>query len=143
MNVTGMDALKRNLERMRALYGKGLADAVIKGGLLVQATAKKGISTGGRSGRIYDRGKGKTHQASAPGEFPKTDYGALASSIAIEPGVEISGMFCDVGTNLIYGRDLELKMDREFLFPSLEQNRARIEGLIATETAKTTERGPG
>ena len=39
---------------------------------------KKGINTGGRTGRLYVR-NGKTRQRSAPGELPKTDTGDLVS----------------------------------------------------------------
>ena len=42
----------------------------------VDSDAKKSIATGSRSGRIYTRGSVR-HQASAPGEFPKTDTGNL------------------------------------------------------------------
>jgi hypothetical protein len=142
VTVTGMETLKRNLEKMRSLYGKGVTDAVLKGGIIVQSAAKRGISSGNRSGKVYERSGGKTHQASAPGEFPKTDHGVLVASIAIEPGMEISNVFCDVGTNLDYGRNLELKMNREFLFPSLEQNRSKIEGIIADSVAEKSQRGP-
>lgn len=34
-----------------------------------------------KSGRIYSKGNGKTHQASAPGEAPANDIGALANGI--------------------------------------------------------------
>lgn len=73
----------------------GLREALFDAALTAQNHAKQLISRGGRSGRIYGRGaklkrgknKGKHrryHQASAPGEPPKTDLGFLANNIFAE-----------------------------------------------------------
>jgi hypothetical protein len=45
-------------------------------------SAVEGIQGGGRSGKVYKR-RSITHQASAPGEFPKTDTGELANNITV------------------------------------------------------------
>jgi len=42
------------------------------------------VSRGGGGGRTYRRGRGRTHRASAPGEYPATDSGRLANSIAYQ-----------------------------------------------------------
>jgi phage gpG-like protein len=39
---------------------------------------------GPKSGRLYQRSGGKSHQASAPGEAPAIDYGHLVNSIQME-----------------------------------------------------------
>lgn len=69
-----------NFNAIGAATRAGLAAAVAATALLVEADAKVQIQTGQKTGRIYKRGK-KTHQASAPGQAPATDLGALAGSI--------------------------------------------------------------
>lgn len=58
--------------------------ALAKVAFKVEGDAKVNISTGSRSGRSYRRGKTATHQASAAGQFPKTDSGELVASIKSE-----------------------------------------------------------
>lgn len=48
-----------------------------------QKNAVHSIQTGARTGKIYKR-RTVTHQASAPGEPPKTDRGILVSNITVE-----------------------------------------------------------
>ena len=71
--------------------------ALFDAALTAQNNAKSLILTGGRSGRMYGRGKrlksGKNkgkfaryHQASAPGEPPANDFGFLANNILAEAG---------------------------------------------------------
>lgn len=73
----------------------GIREALFDAALTAHNNAKSLVMRGGRSGRIYGRGKritkGKNkgkyphyHQASAPGEPPKTDYGFLANNILPE-----------------------------------------------------------
>ena len=49
-------------------------------GKLIQKRTRNILNTGGRTGRIYTI-NGRRHQASAPGEPPKTRTGALAKSV--------------------------------------------------------------
>ena len=73
----------------------GLREALFDAALTAANNAKSLIMRGGRSGKIYGRGakirrgknKGKYrryHQASAPGEPPKTDLGFLANNVLPE-----------------------------------------------------------
>lgn len=73
----------------------GLKEALFDAALTAANHGKSLVMRGGRSGRIYGRGakikrgknKGKYrryHQASAPGEPPKTDLGFLANNILPE-----------------------------------------------------------
>jgi phage gpG-like protein len=65
--------------------------------------------TGSRSGRIYRIGKrGRTHQASAPGEAPAVLYGTLRNSItAGDPEWTGDNVVVKVGTNVVYAAILE------------------------------------
>lgn len=98
----------------------------------VEGDAKQGIQTGSRSGRVYKRGRGgRTHTASAAGQFPKTDYGALVSSITAE--YAFNKLSSTVGSRLSapHGFWLEfgtLKMKpRPWLQPTLDKNKKYIQ----------------
>jgi HK97 gp10 family phage protein len=99
--------------------------------LLVEGTAKKKISHGGRSGRLYSgRRGGRSHQASAPGQPPKTDTGRLVASITHN----FEHMSAEVGSDVLYAPYLEMgtsKMSpRPWLKPSLDENEGNIQRLI-------------
>jgi len=78
------------------------------------------------------------HQASAPGEPPKTDTGGLVSSIAIVLGT----MKAQVGTGLEYGKYLEFgttRMEpRPWLYPSLMENGDTLKRMVAKYTQDAT-----
>ena len=101
------------------------------------------------SGRTYRRG-GVTHQASAPGEPPAPDTGALVRSILWQVRSEGGRWFAEVGTTLPYALYLEYGAARGvrgkggritavqwILFPrpawgpALEQFRPQIPGIFA------------
>lgn len=54
---------------------------------------------GGHSGRIYNRRRG-LHQASAPGEYPANDSGALLESLR----TRTTSTEATIGTNMRYSR---------------------------------------
>ena len=136
LTVKGLDQVQRNIQKAQSAMHKGLQDAVHATGLAVQSTAQKKIQRGGRTGTTYYRVPGDKyltiragstdgtpvafpggagshnlrliHQASAPGEPPKTDTGGLVSSIALVLGT----MRAEVGTGLEYGKYLEFGTTR-------------------------------
>ena len=113
-----------------------IEDAVTVTAVNVQAKAIRRIQSGPATGRVYkSKVSGRSHQASAPGESPMSDSGALASSIYRDQ----EGTTAYVGSPLVYSVYLEFgtsKMKpRPFLFPSLESERAdfhrRLKGVLA------------
>lgn len=104
---------------------QAIADVTFK----VEGDAKYNIQSGGRSGRIYKRGK-KTHQASSAGEFPKTDRGELVSNITSE--FSLMGLEATVGSrrSAPHGFMLEFGTSkiapRPWLMPTVHQNRDYI-----------------
>jgi hypothetical protein len=91
-------------------YGKDLGNSLA---LIVDATAleavtdvRKAIQGPPKTGREYARGvnKDKVHRASAPGEAPATDTGALVSSIYNENRGKYSRA---IGSRLDYAYYLE------------------------------------
>jgi len=146
MTVRNLARLKRRLAAIpsegRAAIGQALAVSVVE----LDAYAKEKIQGGGRSGRIYRR-RGVSHQASAPGEFPKTDRGQLVASLFFRVAADkLSAWF---GTMLAYAKYLELKASqkggRPWLRPTWNAKRdgirARINRAIREATRKAASHG--
>jgi HK97 gp10 family phage protein len=102
----------------------------------VEGDCKFNISNGSRTGRIYKRGKKRFHQASASGEFPKTDRGALVSSISAK--FDFTGLESTVGSRMSapHGFWLEfgtVKMGaRPWLSRTINENKNYIEKTFET-----------
>lgn len=71
----------KSLDAMSVEAQREVKKSIAKVAFKVEGDCKSNISRGSRSGRTYKRGKTRTHRASAAGQFPKTDTGALVSSI--------------------------------------------------------------
>lgn len=84
------------------------ASRIVKAAALDCEGRAKASMGEGKSGRIYERAGGQTHQASAPGEAPAIDIGNLINSIQTEEESELSqvvsvgaeyGIFLEYGTS--------------------------------------------
>lgn len=137
MTVRNVDRLMRKLQRLpldaRADIGAALTKSVVQ----LDAYAKQKIQGGSRSGRVYRR-RSVSHQASAPGEYPKTDTGQLVASLFFRLGGDRLTAF--FGTRLLYGRYLEYGTTnlrpRPWLRPTLRANRAEIRARIREAVAR-------
>lgn len=104
------------------------------------AFAVSGIERGPKTGRTYRRGN-VAHTASAPGQYPASNAGILASSVRMELPTT-ANMTGRVGTAVAYGPMLEFGTSRmaarPWLLPSFERAkigvekelRARLEGML-------------
>jgi hypothetical protein len=103
IEIEGLDQVSAALKK----YGKeaeaGIAKDVTGTALEINTAVKKAIQRGTKSGAVYARG-GITHQASAPGEAPATDTGALASSVYFQ---QTSKLTATIGSRLAYAYWLE------------------------------------
>lgn len=102
-----INGLKEVQEAIRAYQG----DISRQLGLIVNAAAieavsdvKRAIQGPPKTGREYARGRDKIHRASAPGQAPATDTGALATSIYNEDRGEYAKA---IGSRLDYAYYLE------------------------------------
>lgn len=102
----------------------------------IRNTAVKGISQGTRHGKIYKR-KNTIHQASAPGEYPKTDKGRLVNSIR----TDFRFLEADIGSDVNYSQYLETgtknMRPRPWLQPSLEANHEKLTAYIDDALKRT------
>jgi hypothetical protein len=84
-----------NLGKLPQRAKREIQKAVVKSANIIRNNAVERVQKGPASGRTYKRGKGRTHVASAPGESPATDFGFLASNIAVQ--LEGDKMAADIG----------------------------------------------
>ena len=116
-----------------------LRAAIVASVLDVQTAAINSIQRGTPTGTVYRRYRGEgsyvEHQASASGEPPASDTGALASSVRWV--LDEDGLTGAVGSNLVYSRALEFGWPasnleaRPWLFPAAEKNRRNVVARIA------------
>jgi HK97 gp10 family phage protein len=124
MQLTGTEELKRALREFGLQADKQIQDIVRGTAQNVRSHAIKAVQRGPKSGVTYEKYQPtRTHRASAPGQPPATDTGALVRSIQ----ASISGRTAEVAANIDYAVYLEFgtrEMEpRPFLFPALEQER--------------------
>jgi hypothetical protein len=125
--TAALGALGRNAEMTVEEFAEELAFEGIE-------QAIEGIRSGPASGAIYRRyNPSRLHQASAPGEFPNEDLGALAGSIEISYPKRAVVSY---GSSLAYAQYLEFgtsKMAaRPWLAPSFQQAQDVMRGRLET-----------
>ena len=132
--VAGVRNFNAKLRRIIRESEGQVQKAIAASGGLIAGDAKRLIQRGSRSGVVRTVTKGgKTHQASAPGEPPKTDTGRLVSSIFVE--ISEGGLKAEVGSGLGYAQHLEFgtqKMAaRPWLQPTFDKNVERVKKRVA------------
>ncbi len=120
--------------RLKAEIDKEVAAALVAGGYMIEANAKRRIMSGPKTGRTY-KVRSVTRQASAPGEAPANQTGRLVNSITVQPEparkrvlVKAGGGAVDYAAMLEFGTD---KMAaRPFFRPALKEEKPRIEARL-------------
>jgi len=127
IEVLGLAQLSRKFQKLADNASREMAKAVVAVAFKIESDAKKLISQGARSGKVYKR-RTISHQASAPGEAPKTDRGQLVRNITTE-FTRSDKLEATVGSrqNAPYGKYLELGTmnikPRPWLKPTVEKNK--------------------
>lgn len=114
--AAGVQRLKLLAEEAK----QGGSPPLVAAGLVLERAWKLKLSHPG-TGRIYKRGQ-VSHQASAPGEPPAVDTGALRSSI----GHEVIGDVLRVGSALDYSAYLEFGTPKMEPRPSARESLAEV-----------------
>ena len=105
IKIDGIDDLLADLKRVGKISDELLVDTLNDIAMDTQQNAVRGIKRGPASGKTYKRGA-KTHKASAPGQYPMSDTGRLASNIEVNLATKAKKV-SNVGTNILYGAYLE------------------------------------
>ncbi len=129
INLDGLSALMAQLSKLEGVGEQVALEVVTDIVTDTHALAVAGIQGGPKSGRVYKRGA-VTHQASAPGQYPASDQGILATSIAMIPP-QPGNIVGQVGTSVAYGPMLEFGTSRmaarPWLFPSFVKAKIGVE----------------
>lgn len=124
LTANGISDLVHQLGQVPAGTETAVRRIVTGTAMQVQADVKKSVQTGPKTGRVYNRGRGRYHQASAPGEAPATDTGTLASRIYQE--ANDGGMSASVFSDVDYAGTLERGggkiAPRPYFGPALDKN---------------------
>jgi len=130
IKLEGMAQLVAQLKALGANADDVVVEAITDIVTDTHAYAVQGMAAGG-GGRVYEKyNPRRTHQASAPGAYPATDTGRLASSVRmILPTA--SAIVGEVGTAVKYGAWLEFGTSsmaaRPWLLPSFERAKIGVE----------------
>lgn len=118
-----------NLPAISAALKLKLGEVVDKTAHEIEGNAKASLA-GSKSGKVYER-RGRSHQASAPGEAPANDYGALGNSIQTQNTGQLSRL---VSVGAEHGAVLETGgakvAARPFMGPAAEQARPGFEAAV-------------
>lgn len=139
VQMEGLNALLSKLQQLGAAGDEIIEETIFDVATETQALAVQGINGPPKSGRVYEKyNPRRTHQASAPGQYPASDTGGLVGRVIMQP---IPSGY-EVGTNIKYGQWLEFgtarMAARPWLLPSFERAkigvekelRARLEGKV-------------
>jgi phage gpG-like protein len=130
IKVEGITELREALTNLEVQFDEALENALSITILEARNRVIDGIAKGLASGRIYEKSNPqRTHQASAPGQPPMTDTGALVRSIKVDflPGSAMVGSplayaaYLEYGTRKMAPRPLWLPV-AEAIPPILREN---------------------
>ena len=138
VNMLGSKATRDSLSLIGARSGEAANFAVIE---LAERTLEKvvdSIEGGPKTGRIYQRyNPARVHQASAPGQAPADDLGALAASYEIIlTRINQYAMRATVGSSLAYAAAMEFGnpdtnlLPRPHLEPAARKVEEEIGGIL-------------
>lgn len=131
VEMTGLNEALAAVQKLGDAGEDVVRDTIADVTLETHGRAVRGIQSGPASGRIYEKYKPRrTHQASAPGEYPMSDLGSFAQSVQFE--FENGGMTAFVGTADERGPWFELGTSRMASRPWLEPSfREAVAGVTA------------
>ncbi len=132
-------AFVAQIQKLDAEMGaKTLSDATYAGATVILQHAEISMAQP-KHGRQYRRGK-KMHTASAPGESPAMDTGALAKLKLKRLSATQQSAESACYSDMEYAARLELQMDRAFLRPAMDEGKAEIEAAIAVTLQRAINR---
>lgn len=144
VQIIGMDRVQAAIRAFGQEVMDGVEQAIEASALEALTDVRKAIQGPPKTGRLYKRGK-KVHRASAPGEAPATDMGALVNSTYY---TKPDPFTAEIGSRLDYAFFLEFgsrkTAKRPAWLPAAERAaprlQRRIEKVIRAAKAKAENR---
>lgn len=144
-SVKGLTSLIGKLDALKKAAEAEAAKGLYLSGLKIEEYAKKSLAEGGKTGRVYKRGKrGRVHVASAPGEAPATDTGRLVNSVGTKAlgNGRVVQVKAGGSSSVGYAADLEFGTDkmapRPFMRPALKKATPEIEKVMGKSLKEAT-----
>jgi phage gpG-like protein len=128
IEMDGLNDVISKLQQVGLASEDIIAEVLFDVATETQSLAVAGIMSGG-GGKTYEKyNPRRTHTASAPGQYPASDTGRLASSVRTDV---VGPTAYVVGTNVEYGPMLEFGTSRmaarPWLLPSFERAKVGVE----------------
>lgn len=141
--IHGEEKLILKMERMKVELINSAAESLGRDLALLDSDAKQSVSQGSRSGRIYKR-KTVTHQASAPGEYPKTDRGFLVAGFLFNIRKTFTDVYGYLENRAAHAAAVEFKPiskgGRPFMRPLFKKWNGKIKDNIVMAMRNTIKR---
>ena len=144
VEVSGVLTKRGALMTLGAEMQKKLEDEVKRAAVFTANYARSAVRSGAKNGIVYEKYKPRrTHRASAPGEAPANDTGALIETITQQP---TQGGWL-VGSTIKYSKWLEFgtqsMAERPFFRPALKKAtkewRERVINLVGAKKVRLEE----
>lgn len=136
MIVNKNDFFRKLEMRLGKLPEKNAERACFEAANLVKNTALESILSGPKTGRAYKRG-GVTRIASAPGQSPANQTGALAASLSARTEKQGKTVFGIASASTEYAAMLEFgtrnMAPRPYMQPALDKNAQKIKKIFVDE----------
>lgn len=120
LDMKKLEALIRNQPENSDKWLRGVAHQM-------QGDIRQSMIDSPATGKTYDRGKGRYHVASSPGNPPRPDTGTLINTIRVRP---VGFLHYEIVDGVEYGIELEegttKKAPRPFMRPVFEGWRSKI-----------------
>lgn len=132
VKVKGINRARNNVRTLTRKVQNNADLAVEQWAKKVQRESVRRIKSPPKTGRVYSRSGGRTHRASAPGESPAEDTGALSRSIRVRG--RKGSLRRRIGSRLIYAwweTGIRGQPERPYLRPSLRaKKREGVLGVV-------------
>lgn len=132
VKVKGIDTARANVRTLTRKVRANTDLAVDQWAGKVKRESIRRIKSPPKTGRVYSKGGGRTHRASAPGESPAEDTGTLSRSIKVRG--RKGSLRRRIGSRLIYAwweTGIRGQPERPYLRPSLKaKKREGVLGVV-------------
>jgi len=116
-NLVAFNNIKNSAKRVNIYLAAGLDDISVRDIKGFSTEMRKKNKTGRKYIRKTVEGKLKEHIASAPGEYPANETGALINSLKYVS----NGQRAEIGSNIFYSKDL-IDMNRKSIIDYAKEN---------------------
>jgi hypothetical protein len=139
-NLKAGQELLAKFKKAQNLWIKEAEKILVRNIIDVHADTVRQVQQGARTGRMYKVGKSRYHQASAQGEFPKTNTGQLAALMFFDVIKNADKLETEFGSRAAHAKPLEFKPASKGGRPWLHPQFKKFEPIVLKELAESNRR---